>query len=551
MNDLDHYKTLHEYKNEDQFLVMNEVTGDICVRKTLKIYDIDVFRWLSLNHNKHIPTIFDYKESDGVLIVTEQFIAGTTLDEYIKKYTPNEKELVRILCDVCDGLTFLHTAPKPIIHRDLKESNILITDDGTVKIIDYDAAKTYKSGEITDTVLIGTEGSAAPEQYGFAQSDPRTDVFALGVLIKKLCAENSRLNKIAVKATNLDPNNRYQSAAALKRALRLPGYNPLIIPIGLSSLGAVLVLFAVLMNLPKTPDRNMFAIQGENELVVQDASQVTPLEIPSLNIDIDSTTESKESAEIADQSQTEDTTTDLESVSIEQSDASNDQTASSAPISTTEQTTSPVQTNNSSTDNTTPESSTASTTENTTVQTTETSSVTYQQAYNCVYYVAIESDNPSSTYRSYEGIISRCLSTSAGIPESDFRAALDSIVAEYGIDFYQRAYESAYYLMRRPYSYQSDMTLNIGYSEAKIRDCLSTAQFTQFEIDYACSQFDWNQEAVYYCNYLTIRPHSGGPYSWDQAVQLSVEEAWFTQEQAEAAATQVGFTNDIPEWIYG
>lgn len=540
MSNTDHYKILHEYKSEDQYLVMNEVTRDLLLKKTLKIYDIDVFRWLSHNHNKHIPNIVDYKESEGTLIVTEQFIAGTTLDEYVSKMRPSEKELISLFTEICDGLTFLHSAPKPIIHRDLKVSNILVTDDGTVKIIDYDAAKTYKAGEMTDTVLIGTEGSAAPEQYGFAQSDPRTDIFALGVLIKKLSGDNSHLNKIASKASNLDPNNRYQSAEALKRALLSKDYNPLIVPITPIAITSILIVVLITLNapnktnniLPTTTDSYMSeSVESESNASSSDLSMET--------IDDSAVVMDPSASSVAE------TSIDIQqSTSVQVGGNSNPgtnpiQSASTVPSSA------PAQTAGEPAENTTAASSSASSAQTT----VETTSIRDTQAYSIVYYYTIEGYNYPGDYLSYEDIIARTWNSSIITPESEYRAALDSIVAEYGIDFRQRAYENAYFLARYP-SNGYDMIMNSGYSEARIRSVLSNARFTQSEIDYACSQFDWNQEAVYYCNYLTIRPHSGGPYSWDRAVQLCIEEAWFTQEQAEAAATQVGFTNDIPPWLY-
>ena len=75
-------------------------------------------------------------------------------------------ERVDILAQICDGLEFLHSANPSIIHRDIKASNIMVTDDFVVKIIDYDAAKIYVTGQTKDTMMIGTQGLAAPEQYG-------------------------------------------------------------------------------------------------------------------------------------------------------------------------------------------------------------------------------------------------------------------------------------------------------------------------------------------------------------------------------------------------
>ena len=194
---------------------------DRLLRKELKYYDTAVFDYLKHNQNCHIPVILDYHEEDGVLIVTEERIDGVTLDKYLEDKTPNRKEKVKLIEDLCDGLIFLHNAPVPIIHRDIKANNIMIDKEGVLKIIDYDAAKTYKTGESRDTVLIGTAGAAAPEQYGFAQSDPRTDVYAVGMLMQELFAGDHIYDSVINKATKLDPKQRYQTIKALKAALKL------------------------------------------------------------------------------------------------------------------------------------------------------------------------------------------------------------------------------------------------------------------------------------------------------------------------------------------
>ena len=208
-------------KNEagDSLVKLGE-TGTVCIVKKLRYYDTEVFTYLRDNPNEHIPRIFDFQEEDGVLTVIEEKIDGVTLDRYLDDNDPGRKERLDILNGILDGLEFLHNAPSPIIHRDLKSSNILIDNESRVKIIDYDAAKIYKKGESRDTVLIGTEGSAAPEQYGFMQSDPRTDIYAVGVLMRELFAGDTYFESIITKATRMDPKNRYRSIREFKRALK-------------------------------------------------------------------------------------------------------------------------------------------------------------------------------------------------------------------------------------------------------------------------------------------------------------------------------------------
>ena len=117
-------------------------------------------------------------------------------------------------------MIFLHSAQPPIIHRDIKASNIMIASDGQVKMIDYDAAKTKSENKGRDTVLIGTVGIAAPEQYGFSQSDERTDIYAFGKLIENVLPDSNDAMVVAQNATKLQPELRYQNMKQVKRAVK-------------------------------------------------------------------------------------------------------------------------------------------------------------------------------------------------------------------------------------------------------------------------------------------------------------------------------------------
>ncbi len=251
MNNTDYYKILHEYPDKDRSLVMNEVTGDVGMRKILRVYDKAVFMWLKENHPPHVSEILDVQESGDQLIVTERFVNGMTLDEYLRQRSPDLKVRLRILAEICDGLYALHNAPRPIIHRDIKAANIIVDDAGHVTIIDFDAAKTYKNGESCDTVLLGTEGSAAPEQYGFAQSDPRTDIYSLGVLARSILPSTPVYDAILRKATAFDPKDRYQNIASFKNDLfRRPSKsNKYLLPLVtvLICLVGIAFIFAILM----------------------------------------------------------------------------------------------------------------------------------------------------------------------------------------------------------------------------------------------------------------------------------------------------------------
>ena len=202
-------------------IVRDVPTGRLFFRKKLSVYNTQVFAYLKEHKSRYVPRIESFREEGEKLIVIEEFIQGRTLDDLLgEEGGPLPfQERVRILTEICDGLFFLHNARPPIIHRDLKASNVMLTEDGVVKIIDYDAAKIYISGEKKDTVLMGTHGVAAPEQYGFAASDVRTDIFALGKLIERMLPENVDAARIVAKATHIDPQKRFGSAAQIREQI--------------------------------------------------------------------------------------------------------------------------------------------------------------------------------------------------------------------------------------------------------------------------------------------------------------------------------------------
>jgi hypothetical protein len=199
---------------------MDTVSGQICIRKVLSVYQIRVFQYLKDHHDPHIPVIHSFWEEDGKLTIIEECIKGRTLEYVLENEHPDDCGKRRILNEICDGLIFLHSAEPPIIHRDLKLSNIMLTDDGSVKIIDYDAARIWSADQKCDTELLGTPGSAAPEQYGFGQSDERTDIYALGVIIRAMFPADRFMLRIAEKATRMDPSDRYPKVTDIQKKLR-------------------------------------------------------------------------------------------------------------------------------------------------------------------------------------------------------------------------------------------------------------------------------------------------------------------------------------------
>ena len=130
---------------------------------------------------------------------------------------------------VCRIVEELHSVRPPIIHRDIKPSNIIITQEHAVKLLDLNAAHQIHFQKAEDTVLMGTKGYAAPEQYGFGQSDVRTDVYAMGKLMEQMGANQSRYAHIVKKATQMEPKKRYRDIEEMERALDIQYKTPLVV----------------------------------------------------------------------------------------------------------------------------------------------------------------------------------------------------------------------------------------------------------------------------------------------------------------------------------
>ena len=124
--------------------------------------------------------------------VLREYVPGDTLSELAERRSFSEKDVPEIGLQLCDQLDVLHSMDPPVIHRDIKPQNVVIRPDGKAVLIDYGIARVQSDNE-TDTVAFGTQGFAPPEQYGYSQTDARSDIYSLGVLLNWLLYRDTKI----------------------------------------------------------------------------------------------------------------------------------------------------------------------------------------------------------------------------------------------------------------------------------------------------------------------------------------------------------------------
>lgn len=172
----------------------------------------------------HLPQIMEAAEQDGQTAELEEYVQGDTLAELLTGAKLTEKEARQVTMQLCQALHVLHSMGA--VHRDVKPENVILRGSDAV-LIDFDAARIYKDESESDTQVLGTTGFAAPEQYGIFQSDERSDIFSLGVLLNIMLTGKhpsremaaGKMGRIVRKCTMTAPEQRYQSARALMEVL--------------------------------------------------------------------------------------------------------------------------------------------------------------------------------------------------------------------------------------------------------------------------------------------------------------------------------------------
>jgi hypothetical protein len=169
--------------------------------------------------NSAFPRIKSVVDTGEYCLVIEEYIAGDTIRQRIEENgAMSESEAERCICGVLKAVSILHQ--NGIVHRDITENNVMLTEGGQIKIIDFNISHTADKSKPKDTVVMGTSGYAAPEQFGFFRSDERTDIYSIGVLYNYMLTGSTELGgykggaeRIIKKCTEFSPEDRYKSCA--------------------------------------------------------------------------------------------------------------------------------------------------------------------------------------------------------------------------------------------------------------------------------------------------------------------------------------------------
>lgn len=199
-----------------------------------------------LNH-PGIANVLDFFQEHGRQYLVTEYVAGETLEAVCQRYAGQQFDEAQVLAwarELCLALDYLHGRTQPIIFRDLKPANIMVQPNGQLKIIDFGIARYFKSGQTRDTHAMGTPGYAPPEQYGQGQTDARSDIYSLAVILHQLLtghdpsqtplalhtlpdirALNARVSPRTAaaiqQALQPDPARRFANVAAFAGALSL------------------------------------------------------------------------------------------------------------------------------------------------------------------------------------------------------------------------------------------------------------------------------------------------------------------------------------------
>ena len=256
------------------------VDGKLYVRRYREISQ-ELFRRIRDVSCPYLERLVEQSEDENGAYFISEYVEGTPASER----TFSEKEAVKLLLELCAAIKALHKAG--VIHRDIKPSNIICGNDGHIRLIDFDSARLRVEFQSRDTEILGTGGYAAPEQYGFMQTDDRSDIYAFGVTMEEILGENAdkpKFRRIIRRCTQFDPDRRFRDISAVGRAIKI-AVIPDFLPFAATGGIAVSVVLAV------------YFLRGNSQPAPPGIVRLTDTSEAEVTLEIESTPETNSTSE--------------------------------------------------------------------------------------------------------------------------------------------------------------------------------------------------------------------------------------------------------------
>ncbi|MCA0352075.1 MAG: protein kinase [Chloroflexi bacterium] len=211
------------------------------IAENRKLFDQEAQLLQTLDH-PNLPKVVDSFEQAGRPTLVMEFVQGKTLEDKQREMNAPffQRDVLNWGVQIARVLNYLHSQNPPIIFRDMKPPNVMLTPEGIIKLIDFGVARTYKTNKSKDTVAMGSAGYAPPEQYGKGQTDARADIYALGAtllhmltnlppvplqtpkdgsLIKHNQSVTPEMEQVIIRSMAMDREKRFQTMASFEQAL--------------------------------------------------------------------------------------------------------------------------------------------------------------------------------------------------------------------------------------------------------------------------------------------------------------------------------------------
>ena len=186
-------------------------------------------RMLAKFAGRGVPGVCLCFEREGQYYLLRRYIEGVSLAEYVESEGPfAPKKAAAITAELCRIVSRLHSGKPPVIHRDIKCGNVIMDSEGEIFLVDFGISREYDDGSERDTQVLGTPMTAPPEQFGYTQTDERSDVYAIGVLLNQLITGSVKIDtskmphstaKVVKRCTEFSPADRYRNAMELESVL--------------------------------------------------------------------------------------------------------------------------------------------------------------------------------------------------------------------------------------------------------------------------------------------------------------------------------------------